>query len=382
MRRFQPTLIGCLCAALLSTPQAQAADPALEAAVDMTGMQMFLNSDAPGLVLVVVSRGEVVTRGWGETTPGNGIEPDAHSIFRIGSVSKVFAADLLAALAADGTLRLGDTLAQHAPGGLPVKEHAGGPITLLDLATHSAGLPRELPDPARAPQSENDNPLDMFDSDYFWKWIGSNAPFYAPGRTTIYSNLGFSLLGEALGEAGGMPYPELLAARITGPLNMPDTVVRLSPEQEGRLMVGLDAFGKHDPNFPAPLVMAPSGGLYSTGADMAQWLGWHLKHPPEARSAIAMSHAMWLPYEGLEAAVGTEVDSGAVGIGLGWIVSPREGAVPYHLGKSGGLGGFMSYGMILPNEDLAIFFNVSRVNFAMFDGLHDSVLALAAELRP
>lgn len=381
MPRLQSAILGPLLAAVLAVAPAAAADPALEAAVDMAGMQMFLSSGAPALILVAVSRGETVVRGWGETAPGSGIEPDARAIFRIGSVSKVFATDVLASMAADGTLRLADTLAAHAPRGRAVMAHPAGPITLLDLATHSAGLPREMPDPAHAPQSEADNPFDAYRRDYFWNWIGENAPAYAPGRATIYSNFGYALLGDALAEAGGKPYVELLAERITGPLGLDDTVAALDSEQRKRLMTGLGPFGKPDPNFPAPPEMAPGGGLYSTGHDMARWLGWHLRHDAQARGAMAMSHALWLPLDGLDAAVGTEAGH-AAGMGLGWVVGARDGAVPYNLGKSGGLGGFMSYAMLLPKDDLAIFFNVSRVDFSMFGALHESVRELAAELRP
>ena len=62
----------------------------------------------------------------------------------------------------------------------------GRPITLLDLATHSACLPRELPDPDAKP---SDNPFNAFDRADYWKWMGTHKPAYAPATTTLYSNL-------------------------------------------------------------------------------------------------------------------------------------------------------------------------------------------------
>jgi CubicO group peptidase (beta-lactamase class C family) len=55
---------------------------------------------------------------------------------------------------------------------------------------------------------------------------------------------------------------------------------------------------------------------------------------------------------------------------------------PLLLGKSGGIGGFMTYVVLSPNRKLGIFIAASRVNFAMFEGLRSGVRELAAELAP
>ena len=69
-------------------------------------------------------------------------------------------------------------------------------------------------------------------------------------------------------------------------------------------------------------------------------------------------------------------------MGLGWIVSPARERVPLLLGKSGGIGGFMSYVVLSPNRKLGIFVAASRVDFAMFGGIRQAVRDLAAELVP
>lgn len=236
--------------ALGLTVGAQAQDLALRDAVSMAGTAMFLNAGAPGLIIAVVRDSETLVAGYGETAPGNKIEPDGRSIFRIGSVSKVFATDVLAAMAADGRLGLTDPLARYAPAGAAVRSYGGKPFTLLDLATHSAGLPRELPDPSV--KGDEGNPFLVFNRDYYWKWLQENEPAYAPGTGAMYSNFGFGLLGEALAKAGGKPYAELLRERITAPLGLSDTTLSLSERQNARLMIGLDPFGKPDPNWKAP----------------------------------------------------------------------------------------------------------------------------------
>lgn len=357
--------------------RAQAGDLALRDAVSMTGTALFLSSGAPGLIIGVVRGKESVIQAYGETAPGSGREPDGKSIFRIASVSKVFAADVLASMAANGRVRLADPLFRYAPGGRNIKS-AGQPITLLDLVTHSAGLPRELPDPSvKVPPGGN--PFSVFRSSYYWDWLSREAPAYPPGKRAIYSNMGFSLLGDALATAAGKPYGALLDETVLQPLGLKDTTLRLSEEQLRRQMVGIDTTGKPDPNVDVPSTMAASGGLYSTGDDMLAWIRWHLSEDSTGASARALAHAMWRPHDGLRSAVGVEVTQSA-GMGLGWVWTPVEGSIPALLGKSGGIGGFMTYVVISPNRDLGIFVVASRVSFSMFEGLRQGVRQLAAEL--
>lgn len=354
---------------------AQAENLALKDAVSMAGMQLFLNSGAPSLIIAVVQDDDSVIQAYGETAPGSNVEPDARSIFRIASVSKVFAGDLLATLAARGKLKLTDPLQKYAPDGVKV-EINGRPITLLDLATHSAGLPRELPNPDT---KITDNPFAAFDRDYYWKWMGSHLPAYVPGTTTIYSNLGYGLLGDALAKAGGADYSTVLANEVLKPAGLTDTTNVLSDEQKKRLMTGLDPFEKPDANSPVPDIMYASAGIYTTAEDMVRWMRWHLDGASQFREDALLDHTLWLPYDGLKHVVGTEVTAGD-GMGLGWVATLPRNETPFLLGKSGGLGGFMSYAVLSPNRKLGIFVVASRVNFGMFENIHSQVRELAAEL--
>ncbi|WP_407520235.1 D-alanyl-D-alanine-carboxypeptidase/endopeptidase AmpH [Methylobacterium oryzisoli] len=379
MRRWRAfLLVSCLMTA--SVGPAAASDLALRDAASMTGMALHLDSGAPGLILAVVRGDDSLVLGYGETAPGSGVQPDARSIVRLGSVAKVFATDLLAALAAQGRLGLTDPLARYAPPGVTIgsAKTGGRAISLLDLATHAAGLPRELPDPAIVPGPGGD-PFSVFRLGYYWDWLAANGPAYPPGTHVLYSNAGFGLLGDALARAGGKPFGTLLEEAVTGPLALRDTVLRLSEAQASRLMVGLDPFGKPDPNAPASPAMEASGGLYSTAEDMVRWMRWHLADDPAGQAARSLAHATWRSHDGMKALVGVEATE-ADGMGLGWIASPAEHRVPALLGKSGGIGGFMTYVVLSPNRRLGIFVAVSRVNFSMFDGVRRAVRELAAEL--
>ena len=203
---------------------ARADDLVLKEVASMTGLVLWLSSGAPGLVLAVVRGDESLVLGFGEARPGIKVEPDGRSILRMGSIAKVMAGQVFASMAADGTVKLSDSLAKYAPVGTKVPAFAGRQITLLDLATYTAGLPRELPD---APEPKpGENPFTRFQADAFWRWLSGATLPYAPGSGAMYSNLGFGLLGEGLAKAAGKPYASLLAERVTTPLGMTDTGVR------------------------------------------------------------------------------------------------------------------------------------------------------------
>jgi serine-type D-Ala-D-Ala carboxypeptidase/endopeptidase len=87
-----------------------AADPVLAQATDLAGTAMFLNSGAPGMVLVLVHGGQSLVLGYGETEKGNNHARDGNSLFRLNSITKVFATEVLVSLAADGRLALTDRL--------------------------------------------------------------------------------------------------------------------------------------------------------------------------------------------------------------------------------------------------------------------------------
>ena len=81
--------------------------------------------------------------------------PDGGTLFRIGSITKAFTGQVLASLAADGVVSLADPLTKYVPDFIAPLSEGGRPIRLIDLATHSAGLPREVPHEPGPP----DNPF-------------------------------------------------------------------------------------------------------------------------------------------------------------------------------------------------------------------------------
>ncbi|MFE1599462.1 D-alanyl-D-alanine-carboxypeptidase/endopeptidase AmpH [Methylobacterium sp. ID0610] len=356
--------------ALVATTAPHAADdPILTAAADLAGEVMFRESGAPGMVLVVVRGDQVLIRGYGESEKGKGAKPDGASLVRLNSIAKVFTTEVLASLAAERKLALSDPLQTFA-GDVRVPAFNDRPITLLDLATYSASLPREMGD---APDGAN--PRAWPTSADRWAWLPSYRLPWAPGTITSYSNIGFDLLADALGKAGGTSYANLLRRHVTEPLGMADTGLAPTPEQCSRLMIGSGLGGAA--SCIDTQATGGSGGLYSTGNDMARWLRHNLD---PTNATLVVSHAVYRQRQSMPAAIGFDEGAPMAGLGLGWVAVAARGLEPMLLTKSGGGVGFMSYLAFAPGRNAGVFVVVNRADFGMFSPLTDAANKLVSSL--
>jgi D-alanyl-D-alanine-carboxypeptidase/D-alanyl-D-alanine-endopeptidase len=380
MRSLREGLGSLLLTAILVTPgTAQAQSAKLEEAVGLTGLVLFMESGAVGMVIAVVEGDDHIVIGYGETAQGSGQVPDGKSLLRIGSNSKAFAGALLGGMAADGVVSLTDPLQNFAPEGGHIPEFDGRTITLLDLATHSGGLPRDLTldPPPNSPPFAWPTTADRF------AWLADFTLPWAPGSVAAYSNIGFDLLGDALATAADSSYADLLRARITGPLGMVDTVLEPSAEQCARLMTGYGIPGADAAPCVSTANIGGSGGLYSTADDMVLWLRHNLaRRDPAAWPGLALSHAIYLERSTLDAAIGFDEAGTMDGIALAWLVEEPTDHRPLILQKTGGLAGFMSYTAFAPSRGVGVFIAVNKIDFGMFAGLTEGANELIASLAP
>jgi serine-type D-Ala-D-Ala carboxypeptidase/endopeptidase len=363
-------VILALCVLLVAVTPSRAADnPVLAEAANLTGYVMFLDSGAPGMLLVVARGDDTLIRGYGETEKGNNHTPDGASLLRLNSITKVFATELLMAVAAEGKLALTDPLQRFA-GNAKVPTFGTRSITLLDLATHSAGLPREM---GQLPPDTN--PRAWPTKADRWKWLPAYTLPWAPNTVAAYSNIGFDLLADAIEAAGDQPFPELLRTHITAPLGMTDTSFAPTSEQCARLMIGTGIGGAG--GCLDTTATDGSGGLYSTANDMARWLRHNMSDP----SGIpTLAHAVYRQRQALPAAIGFDEAAPMSGLGLGWVTTPADGAQPLIVQKSGGGLGFMSYLAFAPGRNVGVFVSVNKADFQMFHAMTAAANRLIATL--
>ena len=285
---------------LLTAGWAKADDPLLQEAVDFTGTVLFVESGVPAVIIGAIRNGETAVAGFGDAD-GKGTEPDGNTILRIGSVTKVFTGQVLASMVADGTVSLTDPLQTRIGWDITVPERDGHIIRLIDLATHTSGLPREV---KRQPGPAND-PNSTMTPETLAKALADNPLLFAPGTGALYSNFAFDVLGAALANAAGEPYDALLKERVFDPVGLTDTYVALPDGERGRLLQGHNFDGKPFPDYPSTPIMAGAGSLYSTTNDILKLLRWHLdQFSPDDAETRLLDHAAYVQRDGLVRSTG------------------------------------------------------------------------------
>ncbi|QSX78455.1 serine hydrolase domain-containing protein [Agrilutibacter solisilvae] len=313
--------------------------------------QLVADQRVPGLAMAVVHQGRVLSaRGFGITDTRAPLPVDGHTVFRLASLSKAFAGTLTGLMVNDGTLRWDTRVTQYVPQFNLADHNAAQQLTVADVLSHRVGL------------SHN-----AFDRD-----LEGNADYVtltqklayaplkcAPGTCYSYQNIAFSLIGDVVQAAGGLPYGQAVQKRIFRPLGMNDASVGL----EGILGSGnwarphVRTRGGWLPMYPKPTYyrVAPAAGVNASASDMAQWLLAHTGHRPDVLPAplLATLHQPLVetPTELRGSAWRRERLYGA-SYALGWRVYDYAGSqLVFHGGAVQGYRGVVA---LLPDRDLGI----------------------------
>jgi CubicO group peptidase (beta-lactamase class C family) len=292
-------------------------------------------------------------RGYGAVARGGAI-PDGDTMYEIGSISKVFTGLLLADAVQRGAVALDDPLQRHLPAGVVVPTWEDAPVRLWHLSTHTSGLPR-------LPGMQGSSPADPyahFDAERLGAALGKVRVRWAPGSKYEYSNLAVGSLGWALAHTQGQPtFAALLAERITGPLEMRDTMVELDDAHRSRLASPYDASGEpaHTWDLAA---LAGAGGIRSSVHDMLRFARVQLA-PGDGPLANAVRLSQQKRHDG----------QNGIGLALGWHLS-RDGATLQHNGQTGG---YHAYLAVQPATQRAVCVLANTATGAI-DGLGERIL--------
>ena len=358
---------------------ARAEDKLLNEIVGFNGAMLFMDARVPALIIGAVRKGETAVFGFGETSPGSGKAPDGQTMLRIGSITKAFTGQVLAGLVAQGAVRLTDRLQDRLGWPVKVPEHDGRPIRLIELATHTSGLPREV---ERAP-GPADDPFRTLTQEAYVKGLQSDPLLFTPGAGGLYSNFAFDLLAAALAQAGGKPYEQLLKQIVFDPAGLKDTVLALRDGDAARLLQGHNFDGKPMPDVKATPVMAGASSLYSTPDDILRWLSWHLdRFSPQGAEVRLLDHAAYVPRDGLDPVSGFDEAGPMDAMGLGWIVMAPKGNRPLILQKAGGLQGIFTYAVFAPTRGVGVFVAINQFSLGAFTAMANVANALIEQLAP
>ncbi len=326
-RRCSRALVGASMLGLAAFSVAQTlAQPKLQALITERVDQ---HKQAVGIAAFTLDEKGVqfAVHGSQSATKAIAITPD--TLFEIGSISKTFTGLLLAELVVKGIVKLDDPVEKYLPDAMTLRDRGNAPIQLIDLATHRAGLPRLPPD--FAPRVEA-NPYADFDEKALinsLKVLSGDKTLPRRDTRHDYSNLGFGLLGYALGRADGSNYTAALQKRILTPLSLSATFSTVPESERSRFSDGHDEKLKTVPHWDFD-ALAGAGTLRMSVRDLARYASAALgieKTPLTDAFALAMR---------LHAKTEREANT----IGLAWIrgkLNERE-----FLNHDGGTFGFSS----------------------------------------
>lgn len=251
------------------------------AQIDALAQSLVANQKVPGLAVAIVHRGRILSvHGYGITDVSAAEPVNAHTVFRLASLSKAFAGTLTGLLVNDGSLRWDSHVTQYLPNFQLSDPSATQRVTVADLVSHRVGLTRNAFD--RDLESSVDFPTLTRRLAY--------APLQcSPGTCYAYQNVAFSLIGDVVFAATGSFYGQQVQRRIFKPLGMNDASVGMeglegSPSWAHPHVHGRGGWISVMPKSTYYQVL-PAAGVNASASDMAQWLIGHTGYRPDVLPA-------------------------------------------------------------------------------------------------
>jgi len=292
----------------------------------------------PSMAIAVVDGNETVwAEGFGYEDAAKTRPATAHTVFRIGSVSKLFTDLAVMQLVEQGRLDLDAPVRRYLPEFKPHNPF-GGEITLRELMSHRAGLVRE---PPVGHYFDDSSPS----IDATVASLNETTLAYAPGTHTKYSNAGIAVVGDVLQHVTGKPFAPYLRQAVLRPLAMEESAFSPEPEIVRHLsqarMWSYDGMDFQAPQFE--LGESPAGAMYSTATDLGKFVLALFDNGKGAGGAVvkpATLASMWKP----------QFEGGRFGIGflVGSLDGHRE------VGHDGAIYGFATSLAALPEDRLGV----------------------------
>ena len=271
-------LLAVMTQTALATP-AQPTPEMVEALVDAVVQGQLDATGVPGATVAVVLGGEtILAKGYGVADVEDGRIADADTLFRIGSIGKLFTFTAVMQLVEQGRLDLHEDINTYLDFELPhtLEYHPfrgdPGPITLAHLLTHTAGF-----EDARG----NGYFLDAADVPSLADTMRERMParIFRPGEAVAYSNYGAALAGYIVERVAAQPFAEYVEEHVFAPLSMDRSTfaqplpLDLAPHLARASRVVGGELQRDRFVFTA---MTPAGSTSTTASDMARFVLAHL----------------------------------------------------------------------------------------------------------
>lgn len=231
------------------------------------------SGDIAGAVVVVVKDGQVLLKkgyGYADLAKRTPVDPDT-TLFRPGSVSKLFTWTAVMQLVQAGKLDLDADVNQYIDFDIPARD--GKPVTLRQVMTHTTGMEEQIRGLITARQDEI-APL----GEALKHWTPER--IHVPGATPAYSNYATALAGYIVERVSGQSFDDYIDAHIFKPLGMSHSSFRqpLPPALLANMSKGYAKASEGEAKDYEFISLAPAGSLAATGPDMARFMIAHLQN--------------------------------------------------------------------------------------------------------
>jgi CubicO group peptidase (beta-lactamase class C family) len=321
---------------MLRDAKVAAAVTRIAATVEEERRQSRLASLAIGIVR---DQALLLAAGFGCANLERGIPATPDSVYRVGSVTKLFEATALMQLRDAGRLRLDEAVDRYVPEAwYPGPNGARVSPTWRQLASHTAGLQRNV-------QRNLGTVPDLF------RFLEHRTAAAEPGKVYAYSNLGFVLLGQAAALVAGERYHDYVRRHIFAPLEMTSSTYDPGSVAPDRLAIGYlridpaeGAWSGYRAGYRDPF--PPSGTILSTVNDLSRFLMLQFRAGSAGGAQILDSRTvreMWRPVAPTGAARAAAI---------GWFVSSLGDDTLVN--KDGGQPGFTALVQMIPERKLGV----------------------------
>jgi CubicO group peptidase (beta-lactamase class C family) len=267
-------VVGLLSILALSSAAALAGVPAhtdaqLQQWADDTLSGAIAQHRASGIAVAIVRDGKLMySQGYGHSDQaGKVIVDPSQTPFSIGSITKSFTATAIAQLVERGVIRSLDDPANRYLRRIQLPRKNERDVTVRDLVTHRAGFDESTYDLAT---------FETVSVPITSKEILKRLPpiIRTPGEISVYSNIGYGVLGVLIEDITGLTYGEYLRQNVFVPLEMTHSYIRYRPQEEIGQPMEYSPSGEASP-IPQGWAYHPfissSASLVSTAQDMAKF---------------------------------------------------------------------------------------------------------------
>jgi CubicO group peptidase (beta-lactamase class C family) len=375
LRRFAIVFAAFL---ITSSTWAQSAPSAPPADLDAYVAASMKTFQVPGMAVAIVKDGKIlVAKGYGVRKLGDSTPVDEFTLFGIGSNTKAFTTSALATLVDEGKLSWDDPVYQRLPGFVMYDPYVSHEMTIRDLLTHRSGMGLGEGDLLFWPHSTYTRE-EIIHKLRFMKPASSFRSHYA------YDNLLYMTAGQIIPAVTGTSWDDYIQQRIFKPLGMThsnvtnatikpsDNVAFPHSNMDGKLQVI---------HFEVLDNAGPAGAINSCAADMAKWVQLQLNRGKfvdrdghlftDQRSQEMWTAQTILPIGDPPPAL-AGLKANFADYALGW------GLRDYHghklVGHTGGVAGFVSRVMLVPDQNLGVVILTNAEEGGAFDAILYHVL--------